>query len=158
MWCWRHVLSIPWTAKRTNTHVNPVRARIENTNFLYILLPIYSYLYAWFPILDTLCNAGTTAYKILLLPTGKRSRVHWLTKLSVQMRDSKYKFHTIERLAADITQWKKFTSLRNPQDHDFQQLMNDWKEREQWSSAMKEHFERKGSMMANFNGSDVTFF
>ena len=115
MWCWRRMLRIPWTAKRTNVSILS-QLGIETRLSSLCLQRILSYF-------GHIMRRGDDSLEKLVIVgniEGKRSRGRAPTRWSDQVKraTSLHGFYEVVRAASDRSRWRRIVHLMNSSDHD----------------------------------------
>ncbi|CAH2261295.1 jg21964 [Pararge aegeria aegeria] len=116
MWCWRRMLRIPWTAKRTNVSILAqlgVRVRLSSICYQRLLSYFGHIMRRGNDSLEKIIVTGNTEGK---RPRG-RSPTRWADRLKKSDSD---RFYQIAKMASNRSRWRQFTNakLRSHQDHD----------------------------------------
>lgn len=117
MWCWRRMLRIPWTAKRTNVSILSqlkIKERLSATCYQRVLSYFGHIMRREDDSLEKLVIVGNTE--------GKRSRGRSPTRWSDQLKTTKAtKFYDVVSIASDRSRWRQFVRARiTHHDHDLQ--------------------------------------
>ncbi|KAL0833060.1 hypothetical protein ABMA28_001173 [Loxostege sticticalis] len=128
MWCWRCMMRIPWTAKRTNVSILTqlkIKTRLSTICHQQILSYFGHIVRRGDESLEKLIIVGNTE--------GKRARGRYPTRWTDQVKDTcSSKFCSIVREAMDRTRWRAIIHSKckpSSDDHDPQSWGNDERER-----------------------------
>ncbi|CAH2266806.1 jg7989 [Pararge aegeria aegeria] len=117
MWCWRRMLRIPWTAKRSNVSILS-QLKIKTRLSTICLERILSYF-------RNITRRGNESIEKLIVVgnvEGKRPRGRSPTRWSDQLRETGARtFYNAIQLAKDRTRWREILCdkiTRHTSDHD----------------------------------------